>query len=99
MTFNWLRIVTAGLPAILALFPGLPSVLVPLIIQAISDAEADPKLKGPAKKAYVEDQVATAITTLNATKARAVIDQAKVMPIVSQAVDDGVAIANMLSRR
>ena len=95
---KWLAIVAGLLPMILAFIPGMPTLLVPVIIQGINEAEQIKGAKGPDKKQHVLALVNLAITTTNTAAKRTVIDAAKVMPVVDRAIDTGIAVTNLLAK-
>jgi hypothetical protein len=95
---KWLTLVTGLLPMILSFIPGMPAILVPVVIQGINEAEQIKGATGPEKKQHVLSLVNLTITTTNAIAKRTVIDAAKVMPIVDRAIDTGISIVNLLSK-
>jgi hypothetical protein len=95
---KWLTVVTSLLPMILAFIPGMPAILVPVIIQGIHEAEQIKGATGAEKKAHVLALIPIAIATINATAKRTVIDTAKVMPVIDRAIDTGIAIVNLLAK-
>jgi hypothetical protein len=94
---KWLAVVVNLLPMILAFIPGMPAMLVPVIIQGINEAEQMKGASGPDKKQHVLSLVNLAIATTNATAKRTVIDGAKAMLVIDHAIDTGIAIVNLLS--
>ena len=58
---NWFALVKALAPAILAIIPGIPSTLIPVIVEGIGQAEAIVGAKGPQKLEHVVSAVATAM--------------------------------------
>jgi len=96
---KWLTLVTGLLPFILSVtIPGLPAMLVPVVIQGIYEAEQIKGARGPDKKQHVLSLVNLTITTTNAAANRTVIDATKVMPVVDRAIDTGIAIVNLLAK-
>lgn len=92
---KWLILAQSMLPLILSFIPGLPAVLVPVIVQGIQEAE-QMKGTGPEKKQHVINEVHLAIQTINTTKGREVIP-ASVIAIVDRAIDTGISIVNLVA--
>lgn len=95
---RWLAAVTGLLPLIFMLIPKLPSVLVPVIIQGIQEAEQIKGATGAQKKDHVMALVHLAIETINTAKKREVIG-AEALATIDRAVDTGIAMVNLFTRR
>lgn len=93
---TWIRVVVSALPAVLAVIPGLPRTLVPIIVDGIAEAEHLPGSSGPEKRAHVTELVKVGIDGINAARGTTVIDPSTVMPTVEHAIDLGVSIANQV---
>lgn len=78
----WLQLVESLAPPILAIIPGFPATLIPIIIAAIQATEKLPWLTGAEKKAIV--MKAVSLATIDPTKTEA----------VSKAIDATIHAAN-----
>lgn len=95
---KWFNLLKGMLPVVLSFIPNLPPMLIPIIIQAIEEAEQLPGARGSEKKAHAVALVRLAIETTNAAANRIVINEEKVMPVVERAIDTGIAILNLVSK-
>lgn len=92
---KWLMLAQSMLPLILSFIPGLPAVLVPVIVQGIQEAE-QMKGTGAEKKQHVVNLVHLAIQTINTTKGREVISTATIT-VVDRAIDTAISIVNLVA--
>ena len=93
---GWLQAVIQLVPTVLAVIPGFPTALVPVITQAIQDAEQIPGATGPQKKAYVQQIAGDAVTVVNSAHGSTVLDPAATSTVVGQGIDTGVAVVNLV---
>lgn len=99
--FNWLHAVFAVLPTAIGFIPGIPPQLVPVIVNGIHEAEQIQGASGEQKKQHVVQMVVSAINALNismqGTASYVPMDAEALRPLVEQAIDKGVTVANVMS--
>lgn len=76
-------------PAVLSVVPGVPPVVIPLIVHGITEAEALPGATGAEKKAHVLALVNDGLMTANAT-GKVVIPTGDILASVSGGIDAAV---------
>lgn len=91
---NFGRILEQIAPIALAIVPGIPPVLIPVIVHGIQTAESIGGT-GPEKKAKAMDLVKTGILAANLTAGKTVIDP-NVIHVVSNGVDTVVGVVNAI---
>ena len=91
---NWLDVAEKLAPAVLSAIPGIPPTLVPIVVDAVQQAEGLTGANGADKKAAAMSIVGDAIKAFNTAKKTVVIKEAAVMPLISAAVDAVVAAVN-----
>lgn len=94
---KWLDAIKTVAPIALSLIPGVPPVLIPLIVHGIETAEKLPGATGPQKKAYVIDLVNSGVAGTNAAAGKQVIDPVAVSTAVDEGIDTAVAVANAIA--
>jgi len=80
-------------PAVLSVIPGVPAVLIPLIVHGITEAEGIPGATGAQKKDHVLAIVKDGLTVTNAT-GKVVIPTADVLTAVNGGIDAAVTAVN-----
>lgn len=96
MNWGWARVVVSALPYVLTVIPGLPPLLVPIIVHGIVEAEQLGR-NGDDKRLHVIELVKASIVGINTARGTTFIDADAVMPIVEHAIDLGVSIANQVA--
>lgn len=98
MSMNqWLSLVVRFAPLVLMVIPGMPAVLVPVIVHAIQEAEQT-AASGTDKKAHALAVVTDAITAVNTVKGKPVINPEIVQTVVSPGIDTAVGVVNLVSK-
>lgn len=94
---KWFQLAQSLLPFFLmTVFPDLPALLIPAIVQGIQEAE-QMKGSGAEKKQHVVNLVHLAIQTINTTKGRELISPA-VIVVVDRAIDTAISIVNLVAK-
>lgn len=88
------RILEQIAPIALAIVPGIPPVLIPVIVHGIQTAE-NLGGTGPEKKAQAMDLVKTGILAANLTAGKQLVDP-NTIHVVSNAVDTVVGVVNAI---
>lgn len=81
-------------PSVLSVIPGVPPIIIPLVVHGITTAESMQGATGDQKKAAAMSLINDGLTGLNAAKGETVLDPAVVVPAVSQGVDAVVTTIN-----
>lgn len=95
---TWLALALKLAPIVLLGIPRMPVVLVPLITEAITEAQQIPNAKGPDKKKHVLETLATGVAVLNAAKGAQVLDPAIVTTVVAPAIDTTIGVINAVDK-
>lgn len=95
---KWLSLALKLAPIVLAGVPGIPVVLVPLIAEAITDAEQIAGASGTEKKKHVLETVTAGIVVVNRAKGTQVMDPAVVTSVVSPAIDTTIGVINAVQK-
>lgn len=83
-------------PIALSVIPGVPPVLIPLVVHGIQTAEAIPGATGAQKKAAALDLVNTGIASTNAAAGKQVIDPTAINA-VGEGIDTVVGVVNLIN--
>lgn len=89
---KWLSLAANLAPLVLMGIPGMPIVLVPLIVHGIQEAQQIAGASGAAKKAHVLASVTDGIAAVNGVKGKQVVDPAIVTTVVSPAIDTTIGV-------
>lgn len=81
-------------PVVLSVIPGVPPVLGPVIIHAISEAENLKGATGAQKKAHALNLINDSLNAVNAVKGETVLDPQQIVPAVSQGIDAVITTVN-----
>jgi hypothetical protein len=93
---KWLVVVLQVAPVLIALVPGVPPILVPLIVRGITDAQQIKGASGADKKRHVLAIVADGITAVNAVKPGTIPDPAGVLVASGLGIDTTIATVNLI---
>lgn len=93
---RWLQVVLQVAPVILIAVPGIPPVLVPLIVHGITEAQKIPGASGAVKKATVLAIVADGIAATNSVKPGTIPDPAAVIVAAGLGIDTTIATVDLI---
>jgi len=93
---KWLKTVLQVAPVLLVLVPGIPPILVPLIVKGIAEAQAIKGASGADKKRHVLTLVEDAVTAVNAVKPGTIPDPAAVLVASGLGIDTTIATVNLI---
>lgn len=93
---TWLALVEKLLPFVLSAIPKVPPSVIPIVMKGISDAEQIPGATGVQKKAAVMALVTDGLSGVDAVTGKPTVDVAGITNAVSQGIDTGVAVVNLV---
>jgi hypothetical protein len=93
---KWVAVVLQVAPVLIALVPGVPPILVPLIVHGITEAQQITGASGADKKRHVLTIIADGITAVNAVKPGAIPDPAGVLVAAGLGIDTTIATVNVI---
>lgn len=96
MSINWLALVKALAPTIIAATVPHGDLLAPLVVQGITEAESAVGKSGAEKLAIAQKVVDTGIAGVNAAAGRQKIDPVAVHQIVAEGISTTVDIVNQV---
>jgi hypothetical protein len=94
---SWLHVLADVVPGILGVIPALAPIAGPLAV-FIAVAEHKPGFSGPDKRADVVAEGLAAVTAVNASQARIVIDPMNAAEAIGEAVDSIIATTNAVHK-
>jgi hypothetical protein len=93
---NWIALLKTLAPVILSTIPGMPPIIIPLVVHGIETAESLSHATGAEKKAAVLDLVQTGILAVNAATKSDAVDPVAVAGVVSMGIDTAVDAVNLV---